>query len=223
MLPKLWPDQTLIYCGLFLLICGTARAGVVELTFTEAANARPLANVIVQVGGTAGVVPDRAVMSQKNRAFDPHILTVVRGSEVSFPNNDNTQHHVYSFSSTKPFNIELYAGHPETPVVFDRTGIVELGCNIHDHMQAFILVADTPHVARSGADGRVRLDVPDRMLSGSGLEIRLWHPRLQDNTISEVRHLPGSWPVQQSLTLELAPEQADSMGLGGLQKRFQEL
>lgn len=206
-----------------MVLAGSLQAGTLDLTFSESETGKPLADVIVQAGGGAELAPEPASMAQKNREFVPHVLVISRGSAVTFPNNDNTQHHVYSFSPAKPFSIELYAGQPEAPVVFDRAGVVELGCNIHDHMQAFILVVDTPHVGRSGSDGRVRLEVPDTLLDSDSLQIRIWHPRLPDNTEAMERVLVGPWPIRQQMTLELAPEKPDDTGFGGLQKRFREL
>ena len=63
---------------------------------------------------------------------------------MSFPNFDTVRHHVYSFSPAKTFELKLYAGVPNTPVVFDKPGIAVLGCNIHDNMAAWVVVADTP-------------------------------------------------------------------------------
>ena len=54
------------------------------------------------------------------------------GTAIDFPNRDDVRHHVYSFSQAKTFELKLYAGKPEDPVVFDFVGVVELGCNIHD-------------------------------------------------------------------------------------------
>lgn len=43
----------------------------------------------------------------------------------------------------------LYAGTPADPVVFDRAGVVALGCNIHDRMVGWIVVVDTPYYAQA--------------------------------------------------------------------------
>ena len=207
-----------------LLSAVPARAGMVELSFTQEDSKEPLADVVVMVASPAPVTPVESDMSQQDRAFTPDLLVVPKGSAVNFPNNDNTQHHVYSFSSAKVFNIELYAGEPERPVVFDRAGIVELGCNIHDTMQAFILVADTPYTARSGAAGIARLDIPDELLDDSGdLTVHIWHPRLPDTSQMRTLALSGPLPIRQRLALELAPEPASGAGFGGLQERFRNL
>ncbi|MDX1634145.1 MAG: methylamine utilization protein [Marinobacter sp.] len=214
-----------VLAGLALLwLAGPAGAGVLELSFNEEDSPEPVADVVVMVTSPQSVSPVQAVMGQKNRAFVPDLLVVPRGSEVNFPNNDNTQHHVYSFSAAKTFNIELYADEPPRPITFDTVGIVELGCNIHDTMQAFIVVTGTPHVARSGAAGIARLEVPDQLLDSDGkLAVRIWHPRLPDNTSAQTLSLSGPFPIRQRLALELTPEPADTDGFGGLQERFRNL
>src|SRR4029434_4728661 len=71
---------------------------------------------------------------QKNRQFIPPVTIVPVGSIVRFPNWDNVQHHVYSFSAAKTFDIPLYIGQSPKAIEFERPGIVTLGCNIHDWM-----------------------------------------------------------------------------------------
>ena len=100
-------------------------------------------------------------MTQQNRQFAPRALVVQAGTSVHFPNLDTVRHHVYSFSPAKPFELKLYAGTPSAPVVFDKAGVVVLGCNIHDRMSGWIVVVDTPYFARSDASGQARIDVPD--------------------------------------------------------------
>ena len=104
----------------------------------------------------------------------PAVSVVPVGSAVDFPNRDTVRHHVYSFSPAKPFELKLYTGKPANPVVFDRAGIAVLGCNIHDHMAAWVVVVETPYFAQSSAAGRATLDdVP----AGS-YRLRVWHTNL---------------------------------------------
>ena len=98
-----------------------------------------------------------AVMEQRNRAFIPHVLAVQTGTAVRFPNLDDVQHHVYSFSPTKTFQLPLYKGSPPNPVTFDKAGVVTLGCNIHDQMSAVIVVVDTPYFEKTAPNGRASL------------------------------------------------------------------
>src|SRR5881394_852689 len=71
-----------------------------------------------------------AVMDQKDKTFVPHVLPVQVGTSVKFPNSDDIQHQVYSFSPAKTFQLPLYKGTPANPIVFEKPGVVTLGCNI---------------------------------------------------------------------------------------------
>lgn len=119
--------------------------------------------------------PMKAVeVQQIDKRFDPLVSIVTTGTELHFPNRDKVRHHVYSFSAPKAFELKLYTGTPSKPVLFDKPGIVVLGCNIHDRMMAWVVVVDTPHFARTGADGHASLrDVPP-----GSYRLRVWHPEL---------------------------------------------
>jgi plastocyanin len=100
----------------------------------------------------------RARLDQRNETFVPHVLAIVAGTTVDFPNNDKTYHNVFSLSSTKTFDLGRYAvGHSKS-VRFDRPGIVRVFCDIHSHMSAFILVFSHRYFAVTGADGSYRID-----------------------------------------------------------------
>jgi plastocyanin len=154
------------------------QAAPLSVTVTDA-QGQPLADAAVSVF-LAGAAPAQATgmrteMAQKGRAFLPPVLVVQAGTAVSFPNQDKVRHHVYSFSSAKPFELKLYGGEVAPAVVFDKPGTVVLGCNIHDRMLAYIHVVGTPHFARTGAQGQARLDVPAGMH-----RLQVWHPALGD-------------------------------------------
>ena len=138
----------------------------------------------------------RAVLDQKNRTFVPHVLPIQTGTAVIFPNSDNVKHQVYSFSPAKRFQLPLYAGTPQGPLVFDKPGVVTVGCNIHDLMSAYIVVVDTPWFAATSG-GRAELaDLPE-----GTYDVRVWYPGM--------RNEPPPQPVsvganeQQSLTFQL--------------------
>jgi len=191
------------------------------LRFVDQETGTPLSGVIVmsETAGDSKEGPGEYRMVQKNRAFDPHVLVVRQGAEVNFPNEDNTQHHVYSFSKPKPFNIELYSGQPEAPIVFDRPGIVELGCNIHDQMQAFVVVSESARTRQSDAEGRVPLDDAFTRLT----ELQVWHPRLEDNSQPIRISLEDGSRNEQVVRLPVNPEPETDGRLDALQKRFQDL
>jgi len=165
---------------LALLLAGagaaSASAASVEVLVQTPAGG-PVADAAVIVEPLAGPVPHartgaHAAIEQRGREFLPWMTVVQTGTSVDFPNNDTIRHHVYSFSEPKRFEIKLYAGKPGQPIVFDKPGQVDIGCNIHDWMEAHVLVVDTPWFARTGADGRATIaGVP-----AGRYRVRLWHP-----------------------------------------------
>ena len=100
----------------------------------------------------------RAVMDQRNETFVPHVLAITVGTTVDFPNSDKFYHNVFSLSKTKAFDLGRYATGSSRPVRFDRPGIVRVFCDIHSHMNAFILVFSHPFFALTDADGRYRIE-----------------------------------------------------------------
>lgn len=113
------------------------------------------------VDSNAAATRQSAEMDQLNKTFVPGVLPVVVGSEVRFPNHDQIHHHVYSFSRTKTFELPLYKGRDALAVQFDKPGVVNVGCNIHDWMSGIILVLPTRHYAMTDANGRFTLsDLP---------------------------------------------------------------
>ena len=202
----------------------TANAYELSVTVTLDGSTEPVANAVVSVDSGLPGTPVSAEIYQKDRAFHPHVLVVPVGSSVDFPNRDNTQHHVYSFSPAKTFNIELYADRPAAPIVFDKPGIVELGCNIHDHMQGFVVVTDTAETGQTDASGQVTLSIESQDTEGSPEKVTLeiWHPRLPDNTRPVTREIEAG-DKSAIVTLNLEPEPAAEGSLDRLQQRFREL
>ena len=148
---------------------------------------KPLADaVVVAVPADRARVPakprDDAIF-QVDKEFVPKVTVVATGTAVAFPNNDSVRHHVYSFSPAKKFELPLYQGIPSQPVVFDKPGVVVLGCNIHDWMVAYVYVAESPYFAKSGADGKARIaDLPPR-----NYLVRAWHPQLDGDESATAR------------------------------------
>ena len=119
--------------------------------------------------------PGHFTINQKNTMFVPFVLVVPVGSSIEFTNLDPFRHHVYSFSPAKTFELKLFGKGETRSVTFDKTGVVALGCNIHDTMQAFVRVVDTPFAVKTGKDGRAVLHgAPD-----GAVELRVWHPHLR--------------------------------------------
>jgi len=100
----------------------------------------------------------RARMDQRNETFVPHLLAITVGTTVDFPNNDRTYHNVFSLSKGQRFDLGRYGvGHSKS-VRFDHPGVVRVFCDIHSHMNAFILVFSHPFFGMTDTDGRYRID-----------------------------------------------------------------
>jgi plastocyanin len=143
----------------FVGVDGKGIAGtVVTLRSTDAA--RPVAK------------PTAAAIDQVDRQFVPHVLVIPVGSQVVFPNSDSISHQVYSFSPAKKFQLPLYRGKPYPPVLFDREGVVTLGCNIHDQMRAYVYVVAAHYFGRTDAAGG--WSVAD--VEPGDYNVEIWHP-----------------------------------------------
>jgi len=151
------------------------------------ADGKPVAGAVVSVHliGRATPRPRPAgayMIDQQEIQFHPFVTAVPVGASVMFMNHDPVRHHVYSFSPAKRFELKLASRQQNQSVLFDKPGIVPLGCNIHDRMIAYIDVVDTPWAKAADANGHVALrDIP-----AGAITISVWHPYLRapGNTLS---------------------------------------
>ncbi|MGE5452370.1 MAG: methylamine utilization protein [Acidobacteriota bacterium] len=198
-LPRLPVALATFVMGGLIGLTSMAHAAPQTVVVSDAAGL-PLAGaaVAVFVKGTPPTTSGKTVdMAQRDKQFAPQLTVIQTGSSVNFPNFDTVRHHVYSFSSVKPFEIKLYSGRPSTPVNFDKPGTATLGCNIHDSMVGYIHVVDTPYFAVTNAQGKADIDVP-----AGDHRIRIWHPKMTETQPGqEFRMVLGTGPV----TLRLAP------------------
>ena len=129
------------------------------------------------VNGTAPIATRRTfTINQKNKRFSPHVVVMPQGSELTFPNNDPIFHNAFSTFSGQPFDTGLYPPGGTQKVVFRRSGIVRVFCNIHSNMSAVVVVTPSPWFAVSGKDGRFSiLNVP-----AGEYQLKIWHERSTD-------------------------------------------
>jgi plastocyanin len=181
--------------------CVQAAAGTVEAR-VESPAGQPVADAAVALeplapARTHARPSAHATIEQRGTEFIPWVTVVQTGTAIDFPNNDTTRHHVYSFSAPKRFEIKLYVGKPSQPVLFDQPGEVVIGCNIHDWMEAHVLVVDTPWFARTAPDGRAAIaNVPP-----GRYRLRLWHP-LQKTAPAAQEIEVGALPSRLALVLD---------------------
>jgi plastocyanin len=202
-----------------LAVLGLSSACGAELQVrVEDRSGAALANAVVTAKPPSGSAPALAreeIIDQINKEFVPAIKVVPVGTAIKFPNRDQIRHHVYSFSPAKTFELPLYEGTPKNDVVFDKPGLVVLGCNIHDWMRAYVYVTDAPNFAVTAGDGIARLNG----LPPGEYELAIWYPRLQGTSPVHRSLSVPSAPLQLTLQMELkkafAPRRAASVGVGG--------
>jgi len=127
---------------------------------TVIVSAHPLSN-------DPGVEPlaEPATIDQEDASFVPQVTAVTVGTTVEFVNSDPFYHNVFSLTPGARFNIGRRPTGvvvPETMPAIDKPapgiGIIELHCDIHPQMNAFIVSLETPHFSRAHADGTYRLE-----------------------------------------------------------------
>lgn len=153
----------LLAVALCTLVTRAAAQGVVVTgSLSSYGGANPTSGISVVVwltpiGQQAGDPPDtkpmHSVLRQKNKAFEPHLLAVTKGSTVDFPNLDPWFHNVFSLFNGKKFDLGLYEAGTTRTVHFDREGVSYIFCNIHPEMSAVVVVVASPYFAVAGKSG----------------------------------------------------------------------
>jgi plastocyanin len=199
-LNRRWLSVLLLCCAAPLCNAATGVSGQVT-----AADGKPIANAVVFVDAppVAQKAAAAQIVDQVEKAFVPGMLPIVVGTWVRFPNHDQIHHHVYSFSPTKTFELPLYKGDAAAPVLFDKVGVVRIGCNIHDWMSGIIVVLPSTQFGVTDAEGRFRLD----NLPAGDYRLEAWHARskAKPDQTAQVAHVAAD-EVTMNFQLTLTPE-----------------
>lgn len=134
--------------------------------------AAELRNVVIYLEGDSTKLPaspERVArhrhgsIAQHDERFVPHVLPVLRGAVVDFPNEDNVYHNVFSLSSAaspngKGFDLGRYPKGQSKSWTFDIPGTVQVFCHIHSDMSAVVLVLSNPYFASPSDDHHYAID-----------------------------------------------------------------
>ncbi len=193
------------------LITG-ANAAELRISIQDAEAGGPLADAVIEVllppdlQAAHTQVADTSV-DQQQKEFVPNVSVISRGSRVNFPNSDDILHHVYSFSSAKVFELPLYGNGQNIDYYepFEQTGVVELGCNIHDWMLGYIYVAETSLAVKTDATGEAVI----QGIPTGEYQVRVWHPRAvggsegQSHALLQTMSFTDAEPTRLRLALPL--------------------
>lgn len=173
---RLRADKTLWLVAMGLLVAHPVWAGTVEgrvRTTTPSARASDFVVSVEDINGPFPAPKEAAVLDQKELRFVPHVLAIQVRTTVEFPNSDPVSHNVFSISPPKRFNLGLYRRGVKRSLEFDQPGVVELLCNVHLEMSAYIVVLKNPYFARIVPEGTYRIaGVP-----AGQHRLRCWHER----------------------------------------------
>jgi plastocyanin len=114
-------------------------------------------------------------VAQEGAIFSPHVLPILAGTTVEWPNNDKIYHNVFSMSDAKQFDLGLYKGNPpDKRVTFNKPGRVDVFCSIHTSMNCIVLVLENPYFASTDENGNYQIpNVPP-----GKYKLKAWHERL---------------------------------------------
>ncbi|OIN01618.1 hypothetical protein BFR57_04610 [Idiomarina sp. MD25a] len=191
-------------------------------------NGNPINSAVVLISKAALVEAHGAqgdvVIDQVDKQFVPKVSSIQQGSTVVFPNSDNIRHHVYSFSEAKPFELKLYSDQERPKVTFDKSGVVTLGCNIHDGMIGYVVINDELQGFVTDESGQVSIDINNALSEQSqAITLRVWHPWMGDN-LDAAELIELRLPVQESdIMLDVAPPAQEKKEKSRLEKRFNRL
>ena len=153
--------------------------------------------VVYLVGVKGPVVPQHASVDQKSLVFVPHVTAVPVGSTVDFKNSDKVNHNIFSASAAKKFNLGTYNPGMSKNVLFDKPGAVNLLCNVHSEMSAWVVVTENQYAAVTGKDGSFTI----KNVPVGTYEITAWSEKLKPQGKTMVTVAEGK---TSDITLKLA-------------------
>jgi len=147
-------------------------------------------------GATPRPRPTVKTVIQKSKTFIPRVLAVPVGSTVSFQNDDEVFHNVFSLSRPNEFDLGLYRKGLSRDKTFKSPGPVDLLCNIHSSMSAYIYVVDSPYYAQADRRGNFAI----RGVPPGRYSILAWHETSLKPTEREISVKEGPVEVAVSVT-----------------------
>lgn len=198
--------QASILFMFFLALQSPAGAQSLQVILSDN-NGDPVSDAVIELLlpaelGAQYQSPGEHFIDQLDKEFVPHVTTVVAGGEIGFPNSDAILHHVYSFSTPRTFNIPLYGRgeNDDYRQSFPDSGVVEIGCNIHDWMLAYIYVGKTQLMAISDSEGSAIIE----NLPPGDFQLQIWHARLDEPANVMVRDISLVEGERSSIELALS-------------------
>lgn len=137
-----------------------------------------LANVVVSVKGAGLAAPApqaaKALLDQHLCHYVPHVQAVAVGSTLEILNSDPMLHNIHGrVGSATAFNLAMPLRGMKIPRVLSKPELVHLKCDVHDFMEGWVWVLDSPFTV-SGGDGQFAI----RGLPAGTFTVTAWHEKL---------------------------------------------
>ena len=143
--------------------------------------------------------PEQVVVDQRRCAFVPVVSAARAGGQVVVRNSDPLIHNVRADQGVRQlFNIGMpLEGMSSKKPLPPTPSVVDLRCDIHTWMHAWVKTFDHPYITVSGADGSFRIP----KAPAGRQRLRFWHPRLGERVV-EIEVTSGktvtqdlAWPL----------------------------
>lgn len=212
--PNLVPTMHLARLGLFTCLAVALQAADFTCTVINSKGGEPVAEAVVSLVPLEAPAPAvaadaRIEIAQEDQEFAAFVTVVQAGTRVVFPNRDTVQHHVYSLSKPKKFELPLYNPGQKESLVFEIPGLVTIGCNIHDWMISHLVVVPTPWFAKTDAQGAAKLSAP-----AGRYRLEIWHPRMTKPETREIALTDGA-VTTENFSFALKTDRRVRRPLGG--------
>lgn len=148
-------------------------------------------------------------MTTVRKEFVPRVLAVPVGSKVRFPNQDPILHNVFSVSGENRFDLGLYKQGEAKEAHLQQPGVVNVFCNVHHSMVAYIAVLDTPFYTSADPDGAFELK---GLPAGPGT-LTVWQERAEPQSLQLTLPRQGApLEIKLELTKERVPPHRNKFG-----------
>ena len=174
---------------------------------------KPVMDIVAYItpldGQTLPSTDNTIEIGQFDKSFAPYVSVMQKGNTVKFSNQDDITHHIYSPLGENKFSFKIKAGESHVKSDFEQSGIITMGCNIHDWMSGHLLILDTPYFAKTNDKGHAVIDIEQP----GNYQLTIWHPQLDEpeNKLSLNFNSKEKQKLQLALTkaMHIIPEQSN--------------
>jgi plastocyanin len=132
-----------------------------------------LQNAVITISAGTNSAPKTAKLDQKGCTYSPHVQAVPTGTSLTIINSDAVLHNIHGYlGDSTMFNTAMPIKNQQIKKTLDKAGLVKVKCDVHNWMNAYIVVSDTP-AAVTGKDGSYKIEG----LPAGEYDVKVWHEK----------------------------------------------